>query len=156
MHLYPSSRPAPSHSLEALRGWRQHPITPLLLPLSAAQALAGHGYLSLGQPWATGQLPSKACLHLRLVLGGSGAEGTGGLWWQASRTAGPTWVQAQPCHPPDGPVGLMGLGATIMWLWKPPSLRAEQSISIFPPYWLWAPPSLGRCRCQLAYSLFIR
>ncbi|KAK1336252.1 hypothetical protein QTO34_004057 [Cnephaeus nilssonii] len=45
------------------------PITPLLLPLLRAQALAGPGYLSLGRPWVAGQLTSEACLHLGHWLG---------------------------------------------------------------------------------------
>ncbi|KAK1337262.1 hypothetical protein QTO34_001886, partial [Cnephaeus nilssonii] len=54
------------------------PITPLLLPLPAAQASAGPGYLSLGQPWAAGQPPSKACLCLGPALGGWRAGGRSG------------------------------------------------------------------------------
>ncbi|KAK1346002.1 hypothetical protein QTO34_008470 [Cnephaeus nilssonii] len=38
-----------------IRGWR-HPITPLLLPLPAAQASASPGYLSLRRPWTAGEL----------------------------------------------------------------------------------------------------
>ncbi|KAK1344015.1 hypothetical protein QTO34_014573 [Cnephaeus nilssonii] len=40
----------------------------------SAQASAGPGYLSLGQPWAAGHPPSEACLRLGLALG---AEETG-------------------------------------------------------------------------------
>ncbi|KAK1339042.1 hypothetical protein QTO34_019715 [Cnephaeus nilssonii] len=58
-------------------GGRRCPITHLLLPLLAAQASAGPGYLSLGQPSVAGQPPSEVCLHLRPALDGRGAEGTG-------------------------------------------------------------------------------
>ncbi|KAK1343345.1 hypothetical protein QTO34_016124 [Cnephaeus nilssonii] len=50
-----------------IRG-RRYPITPLLLPLPAAQASASPGYLSLGQLWAAGQPPSEACLCLGPAL----------------------------------------------------------------------------------------
>ncbi|KAK1345043.1 hypothetical protein QTO34_013747 [Cnephaeus nilssonii] len=43
---------------------------------AATRALAGPGYLNLEWPWAAGQPPSKACLHLGLALGSWGAEGT--------------------------------------------------------------------------------
>ncbi|KAK1344136.1 hypothetical protein QTO34_014696 [Cnephaeus nilssonii] len=56
---------------------RRRPITPLLLPLPAAQASAGPGYLSLGQLWEAGKPPSETCLCLEPALGGWGAEGTG-------------------------------------------------------------------------------
>ncbi|ELK29205.1 MAP7 domain-containing protein 2 [Myotis davidii] len=62
---------------EVIRG-RRCPITPLLLLLLlTAQALAGPGYLSVWQPWAAGQPPSKACLHLGPALDGDGEDKEG-------------------------------------------------------------------------------
>nr|KAF6374311.1 hypothetical protein mPipKuh1_009532 [Pipistrellus kuhlii] len=92
----PSAQPDPSHSLEpsgagsdlAIRR-RQCPITPLLLPLPAVQALASPGYLSLRWVWAARQPTSEACLHLGPALGSWGAKGTERLpktGMQSSRT----------------------------------------------------------------------
>lgn len=52
-------------------------LSHLLLPLPAAQALAGPDYLSLGWPWTAEQLPSEACLHFGLALRNWGPEGIG-------------------------------------------------------------------------------
>ncbi|KAK1333082.1 hypothetical protein QTO34_006616 [Cnephaeus nilssonii] len=73
----------PNRGRSGVMGWEvtwrsgegDTPITPLLLPLLAAQASAGPGYLSLGRPGE--QPPSKACLHLGRPWAAGGLRGLG-------------------------------------------------------------------------------
>ncbi|KAK1343982.1 hypothetical protein QTO34_014540 [Cnephaeus nilssonii] len=116
----PSARPAPSHSTGALRAGgnpairgRRRSITPLLLPLLAAQASACPGYLRLGRLGS--HHPRLACT--------SGRPWVAGGLRELGDSEGRRWVRAQPCRALATPVGLRGLGTAILWLWVPPSLR---------------------------------
>ncbi|ELK32582.1 Nuclear autoantigen Sp-100 [Myotis davidii] len=100
------------------------------MDIGSSSILEKHsGKRSLPAPGASpGQLGSH---HPRLVCTSGqlwAAGGLRGLEDSKGRHTG----RAQPCRAPATPAGLRGLGATILWLWAPPSLRAGQLISIFP------------------------